>query len=196
MCIGLPPVANLPATTLWVCSRALFPPPGSLRLIHLQPDFPCPAVAHSCPIAWPASPVFRRVCSPSARRVVYFPRDDCLRACPQAGIPQRRERACAFRPALRGSSLRALRAPAWARLGSVPAVARAAGLLSFSMTAVGGPSLITVLFTILVLVMTVVLLMIVVLFTTTVAGRMGSRNRRCSTKTYARGAMRDWLNPT
>src|ERR1043166_9399454 len=131
MCIGLPPVANLPATTLWVCSRALFPPPGSLRLIHLQPDFPCPAVAHSCPIAWPASPVFRRVCSPSARRVVYFPRDDCLRACPQAGIPQRRERGCAFCPALRGSSLRALRTQAWPRLVSEPAVAWAQELLSF-----------------------------------------------------------------
>ena len=54
---------------------------------------------------------------------------------------------------------------------------------------VRGPSLITVLFTILTSVMLTVLLMMVVLLTTTVVGRTGSKKRRGSTKTKARGAM-------
>ena len=52
-----------------------------------------------------------------------------------------------------------------------------------------GPSLITVLLTTLTFVILTVWLMIVVLLTTTVVGRMGCRNFRSSTTTYARGAM-------
>ena len=61
---------------------------------------------------------------------------------------------------------------------------------------VRGPSLITVLFTTLMFVMLTVWLMIVVLLTTTVVGRTGSKKRRGSTKTNARGAMRATFTST
>src|SRR6185503_18362484 len=65
------------------------------------------------------------------------------------------------------------------------------------MTWVRGPSLITVLFTILMFVMlTVLLMMVVLLLTTTVVGRTGCRKRRGSTKTKACGAMSAMFNST
>src|SRR6185503_11965286 len=68
---------------LWVSSRGLCPPLGSLRFFQLRLDSPWPAVALSCPRAWPAFAVVRRVCPPSVRLVVYSPQDDCRQAWPR-----------------------------------------------------------------------------------------------------------------